>query len=70
MNHIGPRSVYDEAKRFVEAATMAYSRYYKVDRRIVRIFNTQGPRLELNDGRNLLSPEVMCKLDFIYLSIG
>jgi len=43
--------VYDEAKRFAEAATMAYSRYYKVDTRIVRIFNTYGPRLQLNDGR-------------------
>ena len=51
VNPIGPRSVYDEAKRFAEAATMAYSRYYKVDTRIVRIFNTYGPRLQLNDGR-------------------
>ena len=51
VNPIGPRSVYDEAKRFAEATTMAYSRYYKVDTRIVRIFNTYGPRLQLNDGR-------------------
>ena len=51
VNPIGPRSVYDEAKRFAEAATMAYSRYYKVDTRIARIFNTYGPRLQLNDGR-------------------
>jgi dTDP-glucose 4,6-dehydratase len=51
VNPIGPRSVYDEAKRFAEAATMAYARYYKVDTRIVRIFNTYGPRLQLNDGR-------------------
>jgi dTDP-glucose 4,6-dehydratase len=51
VNSIGPRSVYDEAKRFAEAATMAYHRYYKVDTRIVRIFNTYGPRLQLNDGR-------------------
>jgi dTDP-glucose 4,6-dehydratase len=51
VNPIGPRSVYDEAKRFAEAATMAYSRYYNVDTRIVRIFNTYGPRLQLNDGR-------------------
>jgi dTDP-glucose 4,6-dehydratase len=43
--------VYDEAKRFTEAATMAYHRYYKVDTRIVRIFNTYGPRMQLNDGR-------------------
>jgi dTDP-glucose 4,6-dehydratase len=51
VNPIGPRSVYDEAKRFTEAVTMAYRRYHKVDTRIVRIFNTYGPRLQLNDGR-------------------
>ena len=51
VNPIGPRSVYDESKRFAEAATVAYHRYYKVDIRIVRIFNTYGPRLQLNDGR-------------------
>jgi dTDP-glucose 4,6-dehydratase len=51
VNPIGPRSVYDEAKRFSEALTMAYHRYYKVDTRIVRIFNTYGPRMQLNDGR-------------------
>jgi dTDP-glucose 4,6-dehydratase len=51
VNPIGLRSVYDEAKRFTEAATMAYHRYYKVDTRIVRIFNTYGPRMQLNDGR-------------------
>ncbi len=51
VNPIGPRSVYDEAKRFTEAATMAYNRYYKVDTRIARIFNTYGPRMQLNDGR-------------------
>ena len=51
VNPIGPRSVYDEAKRFSEAATMAYHRYYKLDTRIVRIFNTYGPRMQLNDGR-------------------
>ena len=51
VNPIGPRSVYDESKRFAEAATMAYCRYHKVDTRIVRIFNTYGPRLQLNDGR-------------------
>jgi dTDP-glucose 4,6-dehydratase len=51
VNPIGPRSVYDEAKRFSEALTMAYLRYRKVDTHIVRIFNTYGPRLQLNDGR-------------------
>ena len=51
VNSIGPRSVYDEAKRFTEAVTMAYHRYYQVDTRIVRIFNTYGPRMQLNDGR-------------------
>src|SRR3979490_2404167 len=51
VNPIGPRSVYDEAKRFTEAVTMAYHRYPKVDTHIVRIFNTYGPRMQLNDGR-------------------
>ena len=51
VNPIGPRSVYDESKRFAEAATVAYRRYRKVDVRIVRIFNTYGPRLQMNDGR-------------------
>ena len=51
VNSIGPRSVYDEAKRFTEAVTMAYHRYHKVDTRIVRIFNTYGPRLQLNEDR-------------------
>ena len=51
VNPIGPRSVYDEAKRFSEAATMAARRYWKVDTRIVRIFNTYGTRMQLNDGR-------------------
>jgi dTDP-glucose 4,6-dehydratase len=51
VNPIGLRSVYDDAKRFTEAVTMAYHRYYKVDTRIVRIFNTYGPRMQLNDGR-------------------
>jgi dTDP-glucose 4,6-dehydratase len=53
VNPIGPRAVYDEAKRFAEAMTMAYHRYYGVDTRIVRIFNTYGPRMRLNDGRAL-----------------
>ena len=51
VNPIGPRSVYDEAKRFSEALVMAYNRYHKVDTRLVRIFNTYGPRLQQNDGR-------------------
>jgi dTDP-glucose 4,6-dehydratase len=51
VNSIGPRSVYDEAKRFAEAATMAYYRRHGVDTHIVRIFNTYGPRLQMNDGR-------------------
>ena len=51
VNPVGPRSVYDEAKRFAEATTTAYWRYHKVDVRIVRIFNTYGPRLQMNDGR-------------------
>ena len=51
VNPIGPRGVYDEAKRFAEAMTMAYHRYHKVDTHIVRIFNTYGPRMRLKDGR-------------------
>ena len=51
VNPIGPRGVYDEAKRFAEAMTMAYHRYHGVDTRIVRIFNTYGPRMRLRDGR-------------------
>jgi len=51
VNPVGPRSVYDEAKRFTEAVTMAYHRYHNVDARIVRIFNTYGPRMQINDGR-------------------
>ena len=51
VNPIGPRGVYDEAKRFAEAMTMAYHRYHGVDTKIVRIFNTYGPRMRLRDGR-------------------
>jgi len=51
VNPIGPRGVYDEAKRFAEAMTMAYHRYHSMDTRIVRIFNTYGPRMRLDDGR-------------------
>lgn len=53
VNPIGPRGVYDEAKRFMEAMTMAYHRYHGVDIRIVRIFNTYGPRMRVEDGRAL-----------------
>ena len=53
VNCVGPRGVYDEAKRFAEAITMAYHRFHGVDTRIVRIFNTYGPRMRLNDGRAL-----------------
>jgi dTDP-glucose 4,6-dehydratase len=51
VNPVGPRSVYDEAKRYAEALTMAYRRYHNVDTKIARIFNTYGPRLQMNDGR-------------------
>ncbi len=53
VNPVGPRGVYDEAKRFLEAITMAYHNFHKVDTRIVRIFNTYGPRMRVNDGRAL-----------------
>ncbi len=53
VNPIGPRGVYDEAKRFAEAITMAYQRYHGLETRIVRIFNTYGPRMRLDDGRAL-----------------
>jgi dTDP-glucose 4,6-dehydratase len=53
VNPIGPRGVYDEAKRFQEAITMAYHTYHNLETRIVRIFNTYGPRMRLNDGRVL-----------------
>jgi dTDP-glucose 4,6-dehydratase len=56
---IGPRSVYDEAKRFAEAITMAYYRYHNLNTRIVRIFNTYGPRMRLDDGR--VVPNFMCQ---------
>src|ERR1700752_5370226 len=51
VNPVGPRGVYDEAKRFAEAMTTAYHRYHKLDAKIVRIFNTYGPRMRLHDGR-------------------
>lgn len=53
VNPVGPRGVYDEAKRFMEAITMAYHNFHQVDTRIIRIFNTYGPRMRLNDGRAL-----------------
>lgn len=53
VNPVGPRGVYDEAKRFMEALTMAYHTYHNVETRIIRIFNTYGPRMRLNDGRVL-----------------
>jgi dTDP-glucose 4,6-dehydratase len=59
VNPIGPRGVYDEAKRFAEAMTMAYHRFHGVDTRIVRIFNTYGPRMRLEDGRAI--PGFICQ---------
>ncbi|KYP14292.1 UDP-glucuronic acid decarboxylase family protein [Flavihumibacter sp. CACIAM 22H1] len=53
VNPVGPRGVYDEAKRFMESITMAYHTYHNVETRIIRIFNTYGPRMRLNDGRAL-----------------
>jgi dTDP-glucose 4,6-dehydratase len=53
VNTVGPRGVYDEAKRFQEAITMAYHTYHSLETRIIRIFNTYGPRMRLNDGRVL-----------------
>lgn len=69
VNPVGPRGVYDEAKRFAEAMTMAYHRYHGVDVRIVRIFNTYGPRMRPNDGRvvsTLLSQAIEGKQLTIY----
>lgn len=59
VNPVGPRGVYDEAKRYMEAITMAYHNFHAVDTRIVRIFNTYGPRMRLNDGRAL--PQFMAQ---------
>ena len=53
VNPVGPRGCYDEAKRFMEAITMAYHDYHGLETRIIRIFNTYGPRMRLNDGRVL-----------------
>src|SRR6202008_949986 len=68
VNPVGPRSVYDEAKRFSEAAVIAYHRYYGVDTRLVRIFNTYGPRLQANDGR-VISNFLRQALDGVNLTI-
>ena len=59
VNPIGPRGVYDEAKRFAEAITMAYHRYHGINTRIARIFNTYGPRMRMNDGR--VVPAFLCQ---------
>jgi dTDP-glucose 4,6-dehydratase len=59
VNPVGPRGVYDESKRFAEALTMAYHRYHDVDTRIVRIFNTYGPRMRMDDGR--VVPNFICQ---------
>lgn len=59
VNPVGPRGVYDEAKRFAEALTMAYHRYHRLSTRIVRIFNTYGPRMRRNDGR--VVPAFICQ---------
>ncbi len=53
VNPVGPRGVYDEAKRFMESITMAYHNFHGVETRIIRIFNTYGPRMRLDDGRAL-----------------
>jgi dTDP-glucose 4,6-dehydratase len=69
VNPIGPRGVYDEAKRFAEAMTMAYHRYHDIDVRIVRIFNVYGPRLDPNDGRvvsNFLAQALLGKPLTVY----
>ena len=68
VNPIGPRSVYDESKRFAEALVMAYHRYERVDTRLVRIFNTYGPRLQANDGR-VVSNFLRQALDGVDLTI-
>jgi dTDP-glucose 4,6-dehydratase len=69
VNPIGPRGVYDEAKRFAEAMTMAYHRSHGLETRIVRIFNTYGPRMRLNDGRvvpNFMSQALLGKPLTVY----
>ena len=72
VNPVGPRGVYDEAKRFAEALTMAYHRYHDVDTRIVRIFNTYGPRMRLDDGRALptFMRQALCGADLTVYGDG
>jgi dTDP-glucose 4,6-dehydratase len=72
VNPVGPRSVYDEAKRFAEAATMAYHRYHSVNTHVVRIFNTYGPRLQLNDGRVISNfmKQALCGEDLTVYGTG
>jgi len=69
VNPVGPRGVYDESKRFAEALTMAYHRYHGVETRIVRIFNTYGPRMRLDDGRvvpNFIRQALLCEPLTVY----
>jgi dTDP-glucose 4,6-dehydratase len=68
VNPIGPRSVYDEAKRFAEAVTMAYYRLYGLDARIIRIFNTYGPRMRVDDGR-VVPQFISCALSGVPLPV-
>jgi dTDP-glucose 4,6-dehydratase len=69
VNPVGPRGVYDEAKRFAEAITMAYHRFHGLDTRIVRIFNTYGPRMRMRDGRvvpNFITQALKCEPITVY----
>jgi dTDP-glucose 4,6-dehydratase len=72
VNPVGPRGVYDEAKRFAEAMTMAYQRYHRVETRIARIFNTYGPRMRLDDGRALptFMAQALCGEDLTVFGDG
>jgi len=72
VNPVGPRGVYDEAKRFAEAMTMAYHRFHGVDTKIVRIFNTYGPRMRLNDGRAVpaFMSQALCNEDVTIFGDG
>jgi dTDP-glucose 4,6-dehydratase len=72
VNPVGPRGVYDEAKRFAEAMTMAYHRYHSIDTRIVRIFNTYGERMRLNDGRAIpvFMSQALCNEDVTVFGDG
>jgi dTDP-glucose 4,6-dehydratase len=72
VNPVGPRGVYDEAKRFAEAMTMAYHRYHGLDTKIVRIFNTYGPRMRLHDGRAVpaFMSQALCGEDVTIFGTG